>query len=113
MSEEINEINQNETRFKKHNRYKNRKRNLQKESANLGLNNENSLNLDEKSVVQNSEKDAKFMQNNKKFRQKNRHRSERDSGQNSLQEAQNLSENGDANSNDKADAKTNAKSDGV
>ena len=46
MSEEINETNQNETRFKKHNRYKNRKRNLQKESANLGSNNENSLNLD-------------------------------------------------------------------
>lgn len=110
MSEEINEINQNETRFKKHNRYKNRKRNLQKESANLGSNNENSLNLYEKSVVQNGEKDAKFMQNNKKFRQKNKHKSERDSGQNSLQEAQNLSENGDVNSNDKADAKTNLKS---
>ena len=109
MSEEINETNQNETRFKKHNRYKNRKRNLQKESANLGSNNENSLNLDEKSGAQNSE-NAKSMQNNKKFRQKNRHKSERDSDQNSLQEAQNLSENGDVNSNDKADAKINAKS---
>lgn len=109
MSEEINETNQNETRFKKHNRYKNRKRNLQKESANLGTNNENNLNSDEKSGAQNSE-NAKSMQNNKKFRQKNRHKSERDSDQNSLQEAQNLSENGDVNSNDKVDAKINAKS---